>query len=106
MKSNSDFTETGSGRKFIEILKQNSRKEPFRYEESDLDDIRKVVSYCKRHLTPKKKAKQDSKSKSHMSLEDCMSISEPFLALSILDRFSRCQISVCVSYHLVFIFKN
>jgi hypothetical protein len=59
-----------SGRKIVEILKKNPKKDPERYEEGDIDHMRKVVSYCKRHLAQEEKAKQDTNSKSYKSLKN------------------------------------
>ncbi|KAL2056156.1 hypothetical protein ABVK25_003799 [Lepraria finkii] len=50
-----------SGRKIIEILKKNPRKDPSKYGEDDLGHMRKVVNYCKRHLAQEETAKQDTK---------------------------------------------
>ncbi|KAF8847494.1 hypothetical protein BDZ45DRAFT_636962 [Acephala macrosclerotiorum] len=39
-----------SGRKIIEILKKNPKKDPERYDQDDIDHMRRVAAYCKRHL--------------------------------------------------------
>jgi len=36
----------------------------------DIDHMRKVVAYCKRHLAQEEKAKQDTDSKSYKSLKN------------------------------------
>lgn len=59
-----------SGRKIIEILTKNPKKDPAKYDEDDLPHMRKVVSYCKRHLAQEEKAKRDSGSKSYKSLKN------------------------------------
>ncbi|KAI0182028.1 hypothetical protein GGR52DRAFT_568233 [Hypoxylon sp. FL1284] len=59
-----------SGRKIIEILKKNPGKEPEKYDEDDIDHMRRVVAYCKRHLAQEDKAKQDPDSKSARSLKN------------------------------------
>ncbi|TKA50104.1 hypothetical protein B0A49_11259 [Cryomyces minteri] len=59
-----------SGRKIIEILKKNPKKDPQEYEQEDVDHMRKVVAYCKRHLAQEEKAKQDTNSKSYKSLKN------------------------------------
>lgn len=59
-----------SGRKIIEILKKNPSKDPAKYEDDDIPHMRKVVSYCKRHLAQEDKAKQDTSSKSYKSLKN------------------------------------
>ncbi|KAI9811323.1 MAG: hypothetical protein M1827_005482 [Pycnora praestabilis] len=59
-----------SGRKIIEILKKNPKKDPEGYEEEDLGHMRKVVSYCKRHLAQEETAKRDTDSKSYKSLKN------------------------------------
>lgn len=54
-----------SGRKITEILKKNPDKDPSKYDEEDLPQMRKVVSYCKRHLAQEEETarrKPDSKS--------------------------------------------
>ncbi|KAK1770381.1 hypothetical protein QBC33DRAFT_264642 [Phialemonium atrogriseum] len=48
-----------SGRHIVEILKKNPDKVPSGYDEEDIPHMRKVVSYCKRHLAQEEKAKQD-----------------------------------------------
>jgi hypothetical protein len=59
-----------SGRKIIEILEKNPKKDPSQYDEEDLAHMRKVVAYCKRHLAQEEKAKQDTNSKSYKSLKN------------------------------------
>jgi len=59
-----------SGRKIIEILKENPKKEPEKYGQDDIDHMRRVVAYCKRHLAQEEKAKQDTNSKSYKSLKN------------------------------------
>jgi len=59
-----------SGRKIIEILKKNPKRDPSRYDEEDLGHMRKVVSYNKRHLAQEEKAKHDTESKSYKSLKN------------------------------------
>lgn len=52
-----------SGRKIIEILETNPKKDTSKYKEEDLGHMRKVVSYNKRHLA------QHTNSKSYKSLK-------------------------------------
>lgn len=59
-----------SGRKIIEILNNNRNRDPGQYDEEDLQHMRKVVSYCKRHLAQEAKAKQNTDSKSYKSLKN------------------------------------
>ncbi|KAL8774819.1 MAG: hypothetical protein Q9209_000758 [Squamulea sp. 1 TL-2023] len=59
-----------SGRKIIQILSKNPNKDPDQYDDEDLQHMRKVVSYCKRHLAQEEKAKQDTNSKSYKSLKN------------------------------------
>lgn len=54
-----------SGGKIVEILKKNPKKDPEKYDEDDIDHMRRVVAYCKRHLAQEEKAKQDTDSKSY-----------------------------------------
>ena len=53
-----------------QILTKNPDKDPNQYEEEDLQHMRKVVSYCKRHLAQEEKAKQNTDSKSYKSLKN------------------------------------
>lgn len=41
-----------------------------RYDDEDIQHMRKVVAYCKRHLAQEGKAKQDPNSKSARSLKN------------------------------------
>ena len=59
-----------SGRKIIQILEKNPSKDPEKYDDEDLQHMRKVVAYCKRHLAQEEKAKQDTGSKSYKSLKN------------------------------------
>ncbi|KAH8435211.1 DUF3140 domain-containing protein [Aspergillus melleus] len=59
-----------SGRKIVNILEHNPSKDPDIYRDQDIDHMRKVVSYCKRHLAQEEKAKQDTESKSYKSLKN------------------------------------
>lgn len=47
-----------SGRNIVDILKRNPKKDPSKYTEDDLAHMRKVVSYCKRHLAQEDSLKQ------------------------------------------------
>ncbi|KAL9028223.1 MAG: hypothetical protein Q9196_003381 [Gyalolechia fulgens] len=59
-----------SGRKIVNILNKNPNKDPGQYDEDDLQHMRKVVSYCKRHLAQEGNAKQNTDSKSYKSLKN------------------------------------
>ncbi|KAF8469572.1 hypothetical protein BDZ91DRAFT_792357 [Kalaharituber pfeilii] len=59
-----------SGRHIVEILSKNPHKDPDRYDEEDIAHMRKVVSYCKRHLAQEERAKQNPHSKSAKSLKN------------------------------------
>ncbi|MCJ1225583.1 hypothetical protein MMC12_002232 [Toensbergia leucococca] len=59
-----------SGRQIIEILQKNPDMRPDCYDEEDIDHMRKVVAYNKRHLAQEGKAKQDTDSKSYKSLKN------------------------------------
>ncbi|KAI1431720.1 hypothetical protein GGR50DRAFT_678117 [Xylaria sp. CBS 124048] len=39
-----------SGRKIIQILRKNPSRAPEAYDDGDIEHMRRVVSYCKRHL--------------------------------------------------------
>ncbi|RGP62755.1 hypothetical protein FSPOR_9027 [Fusarium sporotrichioides] len=66
----------GSGRKIVEILKENPKKDPSKYTDEQVQHMRKVVSYCKRHLAQETKANNDKspeevkKTKSYASLKN------------------------------------
>ncbi|KAI4951444.1 hypothetical protein J4E91_004154 [Alternaria rosae] len=59
-----------SGRKIVTILQNNPQKDADKYEQEDIDHMRKVVAYCKRHLAQEDKAKKDTDSKSYKSLKN------------------------------------
>ncbi|KAK8197448.1 hypothetical protein HDK77DRAFT_478575 [Phyllosticta capitalensis] len=59
-----------SGRRIIEILEKNPRKDPEKYDEDDVDHMRRVVAYCKRHLAQEEHAKKNPDSKSYRSLKN------------------------------------
>lgn len=59
-----------SGDKIVQILEKNPDKDPDVYDEEDIQHMRRVVAYCKRHLTQEEKAKQDANSKSYKSLKN------------------------------------
>ncbi|BCS13083.1 hypothetical protein AtubIFM55763_008892 [Aspergillus tubingensis] len=62
--------ESSSGRKIVSILEHNPSKDPSGYSDEDVDHMRKVVSYCKRHLAQEETAKQNTDSKSYKSLKN------------------------------------
>ncbi|KAF4466128.1 hypothetical protein FALBO_7016 [Fusarium albosuccineum] len=57
-----------SGRKIVDILKDNPKKDADKYTEEQIEHMRKVVSYCKRHLA------QESKTNSEKSPEEVKKI--------------------------------
>ncbi|ORY20603.1 hypothetical protein BCR39DRAFT_82834 [Naematelia encephala] len=65
-----------SGRKIVDILHRNPDKDPSKYTEQDKEHMRKVVSYCKRHLAQEEHMKQEKtpeeleKTKSTRSLKN------------------------------------
>jgi len=59
-----------SGRKIIEILQKNPKKDPSKYDKNDIAHMRRVAAYCKRHLAQEEKAKQDTNSRSYKSLKN------------------------------------
>ncbi|KAB5575731.1 hypothetical protein GE09DRAFT_1215485 [Coniochaeta sp. 2T2.1] len=59
-----------SGRHIVRILEKNPQKDPSKYDEEDVAHMRKVVSYCKRHLAQEGEAKKDTGSKSYRSLKN------------------------------------
>ncbi|CAO1616229.1 unnamed protein product [Sympodiomycopsis kandeliae] len=60
-----------SGRNIIDILKRNPSKKADKYTEDDIAHMRKVVSYCKRHLAQESKMKE---TKSKEELEQTKSV--------------------------------
>ncbi|GAM37433.1 hypothetical protein TCE0_024r07351 [Talaromyces pinophilus] len=72
-KSDSSDTETighESGRKIVSILEHNPDKHPSQYDSDDLQHMRRVVAYCKRHLAQEETAKRNTNSKSYKSLKN------------------------------------
>ncbi|KAG6157390.1 hypothetical protein E4U44_000666 [Claviceps purpurea] len=65
-----------SGRKIVEILKANPQKKPDKYDDDQVEHMRKVVSYCKRHLAQESSANENKsteelkKTKSYASLKN------------------------------------
>ncbi|WRT67390.1 uncharacterized protein IL334_004361 [Kwoniella shivajii] len=47
-----------SGRKIVDILTRNPDQDPSKYTEEDVEHMRRVVSYCKRHLAQEGKLKE------------------------------------------------
>lgn len=54
----------------MQILENNPDGDPEGYSNPEIDHMRKVVSYCKRHLAQEAVAKTDTKSKSYRSLKN------------------------------------
>lgn len=65
-----------SGEKIIEILKSNPKKDPEKYTEDQIQHMRKVAAYCKRHLAQEsgslesKDPEEAKKTKSYISLKN------------------------------------
>ncbi|KAG8412616.1 hypothetical protein J3459_015833 [Metarhizium acridum] len=65
-----------SGRKIVHILKDNPQKSPDKYTDDQIQHMRKVVSYCKRHLAQESKINDNKsveevkKTKSYASLKN------------------------------------
>lgn len=65
-----------SGEKIIEILKANPKKDPEKYTEDQIQHMRKVAAYCKRHLAQEsgsleeKDPEEAKKTKSYISLKN------------------------------------
>ncbi|OAQ58341.1 DNA-binding protein [Pochonia chlamydosporia 170] len=65
-----------SGRKIVQILKDNPQKTPDKYTDDHVEHMRKVVSYCKRHLAQEgkindtKSVEEVKKTKSYASLKN------------------------------------
>ncbi|KAK5071833.1 hypothetical protein LTS08_001072 [Lithohypha guttulata] len=59
-----------SGRKIVEILKKNPKKDSSKYTDEDVQHMRRVAAYNKRHLAQEEKAKQDTNSRSYKSLKN------------------------------------
>lgn len=62
-----------SGRKIIEILKKNPKKDPSKYDDNDVNHMRRVAAYNKRHLAQEETAKKDTNSRSYKSLKNWVS---------------------------------
>lgn len=54
----------------MEILKKNPKKDPKKYDDKDLQHMRRVAAYNKRHLAQEEKAKKDTNSNSYKSLKN------------------------------------
>lgn len=65
-----------SGRKIVEILRENPERKEDEYTDEQVEHMRKVVAYCKRHLAQEAKANSDKsekevkESKSYASLKN------------------------------------
>ncbi|KAJ9651926.1 hypothetical protein H2198_008822 [Neophaeococcomyces mojaviensis] len=59
-----------SGRKIVEILKKNPKKDPSKYSDEDVQHMRRVAAYNKRHLAQEETAKKDTNSRSYKSLKN------------------------------------
>ncbi|KAM0328742.1 hypothetical protein ACHAQA_005155 [Verticillium albo-atrum] len=65
-----------SGRKIVEILKANPEKKEDKYTDEQVEHMRKVVAYCKRHLAQESKGNEEKtdaevkKTKSYASLKN------------------------------------
>ncbi len=60
-----------SGRKIVRILKKNPDRDPGAYDDADVDHMRRVVAYCKRHLAQEAGgAARDPDSRSARSLKN------------------------------------
>ncbi|KAJ5937305.1 hypothetical protein N7454_004960 [Penicillium verhagenii] len=59
-----------SGRKIVQILEHNPDEDPAGYSDSEIDHMRRVVSYCKRHLAQEDSVKRNTESKSCRSLKN------------------------------------
>ncbi|KAI0696028.1 hypothetical protein C8T65DRAFT_528682, partial [Cerioporus squamosus] len=55
----------GSGHKIIEVLRKNPTKDPEKYDDDDLEHMRKVVGYANRHLAQEDKLK-DTKTREEL----------------------------------------
>ncbi|KAJ5788786.1 hypothetical protein N7457_003776, partial [Penicillium paradoxum] len=59
-----------SGRRIVRILEHNPTEDPSEYTDQDIAHMRRVVSYCKRHLAQEGRTKHDTNSKSYRSLKN------------------------------------
>lgn len=64
------LTGVKSGRKIVEILKRNPKKEASKYSDEDVKHMRRVAAYNKRHLAQEETAKKDTNSRSYKSLKN------------------------------------
>ncbi|CRL23555.1 Protein of unknown function DUF3140 [Penicillium camemberti] len=58
------------GRRIVRILEHNPTENSSDYSDQDIDHMRRVVSYCKRHLAQEERYKHDTSSKSDYSLKN------------------------------------
>ncbi|GAA5858960.1 hypothetical protein JCM8547_007176 [Rhodosporidiobolus lusitaniae] len=76
VKSGEESVGHESGRKIIDILERNPSGDPEEYTEDDIAHMRKVTSYCKRHLAQEggmideKGEEGYEQTKSHKSLKN------------------------------------
>ncbi|KAI8981310.1 hypothetical protein BD414DRAFT_420212 [Trametes punicea] len=54
-----------SGHKIVEILRKNPEKDPEKYDDEDIEHMRRVVSYAKRHLAQEEHLK-DTKTREEL----------------------------------------
>lgn len=66
-----------SGRKIVEILKKNPKKDASKYDDDDISHMRRVAAYNKRHLAQEETAKKDTNSRSYKSLKNWGQLSYP-----------------------------
>ncbi|OQD86849.1 hypothetical protein PENSOL_c085G11635 [Penicillium solitum] len=59
-----------SGRMIVRVLEHNPIENPSDYSDQDIDHMRRVVSYCKRHLAQEERYMHDTSSKSDRSLKN------------------------------------
>ncbi|RYP55628.1 hypothetical protein DL769_010096 [Monosporascus sp. CRB-8-3] len=60
-----------SGRKILDILRGNPDRDPDAYDDADVDHMRRVVAYCRRHLAQEQDvARRDPDSRSARSLKN------------------------------------
>ena len=59
-----------SGRQIVDILACNPSRNPAGYTDHDVEHMRRVVSYCKRHLAQEERAKMKPGSLSYRSLKN------------------------------------
>ncbi|KAJ5091006.1 hypothetical protein N7532_009690 [Penicillium argentinense] len=58
------------GRKLVEVLEHHPEGQSSHYTDAEIPHVRRVISYCKRHLAQEESAKRNPHSRSYRSLKN------------------------------------